>query len=585
MLQRLQPFGRAPRERLGARAIRRLGLQHERQRRDQEKNAHLLTYRHAKVSQQHGGLSMTSASWGTLVARSEPMRVLAVDVGGRRIGLAISDPSRTLARPLTTLEVGNAADGVARVADEIGRLERDDDGLASIVVGLPVRLDGTPSDETARVAAFIDALEAKTTLPIVTADERLTSHEAESRLASGSATGASARRSSTRRRRPSSCRTISISRTVDRTYCVKRLLALLFAARSCRRGGGPLGVCRRDTAVSRLQRGRAVRGYPARHRHARHRRSPRRSRRRPRSADVPCGAVAQRARDAAQGGGVPVRRCGRRRARSSTRLARGDVFVVPVTFPEGLTIAEMVEDRSRPRGSDPPRPSLMPRGTPRSSRDRPGRAGSRRVSVSRDVPAVAACRRGAVSCGSWSTRFDRALTPDLRAAAAARGLSVRQVVTLASIVEKETASPDERPLVASVYENRLRIGMALQCDPTVIYALERVGRYHGNLHHDDLSFDSPYNTYRYPGLPPGPIAAPGRASLEAVLHPADVVLPVFREPQRRLARVRGVARRAQPQRAEIPGGIFQGTTGRQVEIMIRCPASGRTALSDIILDA
>ena len=103
-----------------------------------------------------------------------------------------------------------------------------------------------------------------------------------------------------------------------------------------------------------------------------------------------------------------------------------------------------------------------------------------------------------------------------------RGLTVRQAVTLASIVEKETARPDERPLVAAVYENRLRIGMALQCDPTVIYALERAGRYTGNLRRDDLAFDSPYNTYRYPGLPPGPIASPGRASLEAVVHPAPV---------------------------------------------------------------
>jgi UPF0755 protein len=64
--------------------------------------------------------------------------------------------------------------------------------------------------------------------------------------------------------------------------------------------------------------------------------------------------------------------------------------------------------------------------------------------------------------------------------------------------------------------------MALQCDPTVIYALERAGRYSGNLRRDDLQFDSPYNTYRYPGLPPGPIASPGRASLEAVVHPAAV---------------------------------------------------------------
>ena len=98
---------------------------------------------------------------------------------------------------------------------------------------------------------------------------------------------------------------------------------------------------------------------------------------------------------------------------------------------------------------------------------------------------------------------------------------MRQLVALASIVEKETAQPGERPEVAAVYVNRLRIGMALQCDPTVIYALERVGKFDGNLRRDDLMFDSRYNTYRYPGLPPGPIAAPGKASLEAAAHPAD----------------------------------------------------------------
>ena len=89
-------------------------------------------------------------------------------------------------------------------------------------------------------------------------------------------------------------------------------------------------------------------------------------------------------------------------------------------------------------------------------------------------------------------------------------MNVRELVTLASLVEKETGKPEERPLVAAVYPNRLKIGMGLQCDPTVIYALERAGRYNGNLTRDDLQFDSPYNTYRYPGLPPGPIAAPGR---------------------------------------------------------------------------
>jgi UPF0755 protein len=118
-------------------------------------------------------------------------------------------------------------------------------------------------------------------------------------------------------------------------------------------------------------------------------------------------------------------------------------------------------------------------------------------------------------------RFEKVLTPELRQAAAARHLTLRQAVTLASIVEKETARADERPLVAAVYATRLRIGMPLQCDPTVIYGLVKAGRYDGNIHKDDLSFDSPYNTYRYPGLPPGPIASPGRASLEAAVHPAD----------------------------------------------------------------
>ena len=94
-------------------------------------------------------------------------------------------------------------------------------------------------------------------------------------------------------------------------------------------------------------------------------------------------------------------------------------------------------------------------------------------------------------------------------------------MTLASLVEKETARDEERPIVAGVYVNRLRIGMGLQCDPTVIYALAREGRYTGNLTRADLQFDSPYNTYKYAGLPPGPIAAPGKASLDAALAPAD----------------------------------------------------------------
>lgn len=110
-------------------------------------------------------------------------RVLAVDVGARRVGLAISDATATLARPLEAIVVRSAADAVDRVARRIADLALEEDGVSTIVVGLPVRLDGTPSEQSARVGTFIEALRQQTTIPIVVADERLTSREAESRLA------------------------------------------------------------------------------------------------------------------------------------------------------------------------------------------------------------------------------------------------------------------------------------------------------------------------------------------------------------------------------------------------------------------
>jgi UPF0755 protein len=97
--------------------------------------------------------------------------------------------------------------------------------------------------------------------------------------------------------------------------------------------------------------------------------------------------------------------------------------------------------------------------------------------------------------------------------------SVQKIVTLASLVERETPRPEERPHVAGVFENRLRIGQPLQCDPTVVYALTLAGAYSGKLDGGDLHFDSPYNTYRNRGLPPGPIANPGEAALRAALDP------------------------------------------------------------------
>jgi UPF0755 protein len=203
------------------------------------------------------------------------------------------------------------------------------------------------------------------------------------------------------------------------------------------------------------------------------------------------------------------------------KIARGDVYVRPITFPEGLTVKQMAAVYES-KGFGPAKEFLdaaknaaLVAAVDPDARDLEGYLFPDTYKMPRRSTAEQLVARMVQS-------FMRALAPDLIEAAEARQLTVRQLVTLASIVERETGNKEERPLVAAVYANRLRAGMALQCDPTVIYALDRLGRYSGNLTRDDLQFDSRYNTYRYPGLPPGPIAAPGRASLEAAAHPADV---------------------------------------------------------------
>ncbi len=201
------------------------------------------------------------------------------------------------------------------------------------------------------------------------------------------------------------------------------------------------------------------------------------------------------------------------------KIARGEVDAVPLTFPEGLTIAEMA-DRFQAAGLGPASAFAQAARDATSIKDVDPEASDLEGYLFPSTYAVSSRTDGATLVRLMVARFVAALTPELRAAARARALTVRQLVTLASIVEKETGSADERPLVASVYANRLRIGMPLQCDPTVIFALSRHGRYDGNLRRTDLQFDSPYNTYRYPGLPPGPIAAPGLQALRAAAAPA-----------------------------------------------------------------
>jgi UPF0755 protein len=203
------------------------------------------------------------------------------------------------------------------------------------------------------------------------------------------------------------------------------------------------------------------------------------------------------------------------------KVARGEVYVLPVTFREGLSVKQMAA-LFESKGFGPAdafvrasKNANLVRELDPEAQDLEGYLFPDTYSLPRKATADQLVSRMVAS-------FEKALTPDIRQQAAARGLGLRQLVTLASIVEKETGNPTERPLVAAVYANRLKMGMGLQCDPTVIYALERAGRYNGNLTREDLQFNSPYNTYRYAGLPPGPIASPGRASLAAAAAPADV---------------------------------------------------------------
>jgi UPF0755 protein len=203
------------------------------------------------------------------------------------------------------------------------------------------------------------------------------------------------------------------------------------------------------------------------------------------------------------------------------RLARGDVYLLPLTFPEGLTAEEMsvlfaqsglgsaqafvaaTRDPSAIKAIDPAADTLE------------GYLFPDTYSLPRQIDAHAMVAR-------MVRRFIDVFDEDMRSRAKATGLTVRQIMAIAALVEKETARAEERPLVAAVYRNRFKIGMPMQADPTVIYALKRAGRWNGNIRRADLEFDSPYNTYRYPGLPPGPIASPGKAAIEATISPAPV---------------------------------------------------------------
>ena len=207
------------------------------------------------------------------------------------------------------------------------------------------------------------------------------------------------------------------------------------------------------------------------------------------------------------------------------KIADGRVHLRPITFPEGLTLPEM---------------AAIVEGQGFGSAD--AFAAAARVQLIADLDPDATDLEGYLFPETYSlprhatvgdlvaamvAQFRAVFNHDLRTRAGERGLSVREAVTLASIIQKETGSGAEHALVSAVFNNRLRIGMPLQSDPTIIYALEQAGTYDGNLTRANMQVDSPYNTYRYGGLPPGPISAPGRDVLRAALDPADATFLYF----------------------------------------------------------
>jgi peptidoglycan lytic transglycosylase G len=217
------------------------------------------------------------------------------------------------------------------------------------------------------------------------------------------------------------------------------------------------------------------------------------------------------------------------------RLVRGDIYVHTVVIPEGFTmfdIAQAIQDAGLGSSHDflavaqsdrELISDLAPEAKSLEGYLFPNTYEFTRTQSMRDIAAVMVrqFRQVAAQIGLTTTGLATVGVVPNTPTPNGQGMNVQKTVTMASIIEKETAVPEERAIVASVYYNRLAHKIALQADPSVIYAELLNGDYSGSLHHADMGFQSAYNTYAHPGLPPGPIANPGRTSLEAAMHPAQ----------------------------------------------------------------
>ncbi|MFC2156144.1 endolytic transglycosylase MltG [Acidobacteriota bacterium] len=214
------------------------------------------------------------------------------------------------------------------------------------------------------------------------------------------------------------------------------------------------------------------------------------------------------------------------------KLSEGKVILYKITVKEGLTIEETAVQLERQHRLNfetfvmKAKDFNLIRDIDKKAEDLEGYLYPDTYMVHKDVKAEEFVRL-------MTRKFKSNFTNSMKWRARELDMSIREVVTLASLIEKETSSREERFLISSVFHNRLRIGMALDCDPTIIYALKRDNQYDGKIGWDDLKYKSPYNTRLHRGLPPGPICSPGFASIEAVLFPENTKYLYFVAKDRR----------------------------------------------------
>lgn len=201
------------------------------------------------------------------------------------------------------------------------------------------------------------------------------------------------------------------------------------------------------------------------------------------------------------------------------RLATGETISVSFTIPEGWNTFQIAERLTNVFDETTKKDWLNAMRDPRLTKTLPGAPATVEGFLFPETYTFRAKVAPKEVIATMVATFWKNLDKDLVRKGEARNLNLLEVVILASIIEKETGKAEERPHISSVFHNRMRIGMRLQTDPTVIYGMWE--RFDGNIRKKDLKTPTPYNTYVIPGLPPGPIASPGLAALEAAVNPIE----------------------------------------------------------------